>query len=49
MARSRRTTLLLDLWLIGHAMSALLDEALASSGLSGDDFGLYSSCGAGVP
>jgi len=42
MARIRRTSLLLDLWLVGHEMSALLDEALASSGLSADDFGLYS-------
>jgi DNA-binding MarR family transcriptional regulator len=40
--RNRRTTLLLDLWMVGHEMSALLDEALASSGLSADDFGLYS-------
>jgi DNA-binding MarR family transcriptional regulator len=42
MSTTRRTTLLLDLWLVGHEMSALLDEALASSGLSADDFGLYS-------
>jgi DNA-binding MarR family transcriptional regulator len=39
---TRRTSLLLDLWMVGHEMSALLDEALASSGLSADDFGLYS-------
>ena len=41
-AKTRRTTVLLDLWLVGHEMSALLDEALAASGLSADDFGLYS-------
>ena len=35
-------SLLFDIWLVMHAMSTLLDEALASSGLSGDDFGLYS-------
>src|SRR5215213_1849688 len=39
--KTRRTSLLLDLWMVGHEMSALLDEALASSGLSADDFGLY--------
>ena len=42
MSTTRRTTLLLDLWLVGHELSALLDDALASSGLSADDFGLYS-------
>jgi DNA-binding MarR family transcriptional regulator len=42
MPTTRRTTLLLDLWLVGHELSALLDDALASSGLSADDFGLYS-------
>jgi DNA-binding MarR family transcriptional regulator len=42
MSTARRTTLLLDLWLVGHELSALLDDALASSGLSADDFGLYS-------
>ena len=40
--KTRRTSLLLDLWMVGHEMSALLDEALANSGLSADDFGLYS-------
>lgn len=40
--KTRRTSLLLDLWMVGHEMSALLDEALASSGLSADEFGLYS-------
>ena len=39
---TRRTSLLLDLWMVGHELSALLDEALACSGLSADDFGLYS-------
>src|SRR4051794_11976059 len=38
----QRTSLLFDIWLIGHAMSTLIDEALAPSGISGDDFGLYS-------
>ena len=42
MSRTRRTTLLLDLWLVGHQLGALLDDALAPSGLSADDFGLYS-------
>jgi DNA-binding MarR family transcriptional regulator len=41
-SRTRRTTLLLDLWLVGHELATLLDDALASSGLSADDFGLYS-------
>ena len=34
--------MLFDIWLIGHAMSTLIDEALAPSGIGGDDFGLYS-------
>jgi DNA-binding MarR family transcriptional regulator len=34
--------LLFDIWLIGHAMSTLIDEALSPSGIGGDDFGLYS-------
>jgi DNA-binding MarR family transcriptional regulator len=35
-------SLLFDIWLVGHAMSTLIDEALASAGISGDDFGLSS-------
>src|ERR687885_95020 len=34
--------LLFDLWLLLHVASGLLDEALQGSGLSADDFGLYS-------
>lgn len=37
-----RTTLLFDVWLLSRLTGGLLDEALADSGLSGDDFGLYS-------
>ena len=40
--KTLRTSLLFDVWLINHAMSTLIDEALTSAGLSGDDFGLYS-------
>ena len=40
--RALRTSLLFDVWLINHAMSTLIDEALTPAGLSGDDFGLYS-------
>jgi DNA-binding MarR family transcriptional regulator len=35
-------SLLFDVWLVNHAMSTLVDETLAASGLSGDDFGVYS-------
>lgn len=38
----RRTTVLFDVWMLSHITASLLDEALAGSGLSGDDFGLYS-------
>ena len=31
--KTRRTSVLLDLWMVGHEMSALLDEALASLGV----------------
>lgn len=37
-----QTTILFDIWLLSRATAGLLDEALADSGLSGDDFGLYS-------
>jgi DNA-binding MarR family transcriptional regulator len=37
-----RTSVLLDVWLLGHLTSGLLDSALADSGLTADDFGLYS-------
>jgi DNA-binding MarR family transcriptional regulator len=40
--RTQRTSLLFDVWLIGHAMSTLIDEALVPAGISGDDYGLYS-------
>jgi DNA-binding MarR family transcriptional regulator len=33
---------LLDVWLVMHLVSGLLDQALAGHGLSGDEFGLYS-------
>ena len=35
-------SMLFDVWLIMHSMTTLLDEALAPTPLSGDDFGLYS-------
>ena len=35
-------SLLFDVWLIMHSMTTLVDDALESSELSGDDFGLYS-------
>ena len=34
-------SLLFDVWLVGGLASGLLDEVLAGTGLSGDDFGLY--------
>lgn len=37
-----RTTVLFDIWILSHITAGLLDDALAGSGLSGDDFGLYS-------
>ena len=37
-----RTTVLFDIWILSHITTGLLDEALAGSGLNGDDFGLYS-------
>ena len=38
----RRISILLDVWLLGHLTDSLLDGALAGSGLTADDFGLYS-------
>lgn len=35
-------SLLFDVWLIMHSMTSLIDDALVSSDLSADDFGLYS-------
>ena len=40
--QSRGMSMLFDVWLIMHSMTTLLDEALAPTPLSGDDFGLYS-------
>jgi DNA-binding MarR family transcriptional regulator len=40
--RQPETSLLLDIWLVMHLVSGLLDDAMAEHGLSGDDFGLYS-------
>lgn len=34
--------ILFDVWLIQHLVQSLLDQRLASSGLTADDFGLYS-------
>jgi len=38
----QQLSLLFDVWLVMHLASGLLDDALAETGLSGDDFGLYS-------
>ncbi len=35
-------SMLFDVWLIMHSTTSLIDEALVSTDLSGDDFGLYS-------
>ncbi|WP_132299834.1 MarR family winged helix-turn-helix transcriptional regulator [Kribbella sp. VKM Ac-2568] len=35
-------SLLFDVWLVGGLASGLLDEVLADTDLSGDDFGMYS-------
>ena len=40
--RPEEMSLLFDVWLVMHLVSGLLDGALEGSGLSGDDFGLYS-------
>ena len=36
------TNVLFDVWLVSRATSGLLDAALASSGLTADEFGIYS-------
>jgi DNA-binding MarR family transcriptional regulator len=40
--RPEEMSLLFDVWLVMHLASGYLDQALADTGLSGDDFGLYS-------
>jgi DNA-binding MarR family transcriptional regulator len=37
-----RTNVLFDVWLVSRATSGMLDRALAETGLSADEFGLYS-------
>lgn len=41
-AQEPRTSVLFDVWLLGHLTASMLDAALAGSGLNADDFGLYS-------
>jgi len=41
-ARPEEMSLLFDVWLLMHLVSGMLDGALEGTGLSGDDFGLYS-------
>lgn len=36
------TNVLFDVWLVSRATTALLDQALASSGLTADEFAIYS-------
>jgi DNA-binding MarR family transcriptional regulator len=40
--RPEEMSLLFDVWLLMHLVSGMLDGALEGSGLTGDDFGLYS-------
>ena len=40
--RAPQMSMLFDVWLVMHAMTSLIDDALAPTELSGDDFGLYS-------
>lgn len=45
-------TALFDVWLVAHAATRYADDALSGSGLTGDDFGLYSLlhlCGPTTP
>lgn len=42
-------SLLFDVWLLSGLSAGYLDEVLTSTGLSGDDFGLYSLLGAFGP
>ncbi|MDP3747506.1 MAG: winged helix DNA-binding protein [Phenylobacterium sp.] len=37
-------TSLFDLWLVSHRVRRAVDERLADTGLSGDDFAMYSLC-----
>jgi DNA-binding MarR family transcriptional regulator len=37
------TNVLFDVWLVSRATTGLLDAALAPTGLSGDEFGIYSA------
>ena len=43
------TTLLFDVWLVTHLTGRLLDDALRPTGLTGDEFGLYSLMYARAP
>ena len=43
------TTLLFDVWLVTHLTGRLLDDALRPTGLTGDEFGLYSLVYARAP
>jgi DNA-binding MarR family transcriptional regulator len=36
------TNVLFDVWLVSRSTTQLLDEALSSTGLTGDEFGIYS-------
>ena len=47
--RSGDMSMLFDVWLIMHSTTTLIDEALAPTPLSGDDFGLYSLLRASGP
>lgn len=40
--KNQSMSLLFDVWLISHLTSGLLDEVLSKTGMSGDEFGLYS-------
>jgi DNA-binding MarR family transcriptional regulator len=40
--RASGTNVLFDVWLVSRATTGLLDHALAPTGLSADEFGLYS-------
>lgn len=37
------TNVLFDVWLVSRATTALLDSALSPTGLTGDEFGIYSA------
>jgi DNA-binding MarR family transcriptional regulator len=38
----RQMSILFDVWLVSKLMSGLLDDSLMASGMTGDDFGMYS-------